>query len=72
VEIKINPICLTCKESVFVLKEYNKQHYETKHANKCDTYKGKFRQDQVVTLKKTISAKQKYLLERVKCQHAVR
>lgn len=53
VEIKTKPICLICNDAVSVLKEYNiKRHYETKHANKFDKYKGQFRQDQVNDLKK--------------------
>ena len=58
--IKTKPICLICNESVSVLKEYNiKRHYETKHANKFDKYKGQFRQDQVNDLKRKMSAQQK-------------
>ncbi|VEN48298.1 unnamed protein product [Callosobruchus maculatus] len=54
VEFKAKPICLVCSESVSVLKEYNiKRHYETKHANKFDKYKGQL---QVNDLKRKLSA----------------
>lgn len=57
VEFKTKPICLICNNSVSVLKEYNiKRHYETKHANKFDKYKGQFRVDQVNLLKRKLSA----------------
>ncbi|KAL3881241.1 hypothetical protein ACJMK2_027697 [Sinanodonta woodiana] len=57
VEFKTKPICLICNNSVSVMKEYNiKQHYEAKHANKFDKYKGQFRQDQVNNLKRKLSA----------------
>uniref|UniRef100_A0A6P7HAL3 General transcription factor II-I repeat domain-containing protein 2A-like n=1 Tax=Diabrotica virgifera virgifera TaxID=50390 RepID=A0A6P7HAL3_DIAVI len=59
VEFKTKPICLICNESVSVMKEYNiKRHYDTKHANKFDKYKGQFRQDQVNSLKRKLSAQQ--------------
>jgi hypothetical protein len=57
VEFKTKPICLICNNSVSVLKEYNiKRHYEAKHANEFDKYKGQFRQDQVNDLKRILSA----------------
>ncbi|XP_063989608.1 general transcription factor II-I repeat domain-containing protein 2-like [Diachasmimorpha longicaudata] len=59
VEFKTKPICLICNEYVSVMKEYNiKRHYETKHANKFDQYKGKFRKDQVKSLQIKFSAQE--------------
>ncbi|KAL3854537.1 hypothetical protein ACJMK2_013802 [Sinanodonta woodiana] len=57
VEFKTKPICLICNNSVSVMKEYNiKWHYEAKHANKFDKYKGQFQQVQVNDLKRNLSA----------------
>lgn len=34
--LKDKPVCLVCGASVSVIKEYNiRQHYETKHQDKC-------------------------------------
>jgi hypothetical protein len=71
VEIKTKPICLKCNESVSVLKEYNiKRHYEIKHANKFDKYKGQFRQDQVNDLKNFLHNK-RYLLQSIRGDETV-
>lgn len=52
-------ICLICKETVNVLKEYNiKRHYDTKHGNKYNEWSGQLRKDKVRDLKRTLTSQQ--------------
>ncbi len=40
-EVKSKAVCLVCKQSVAVLKEYNiRRHYETKHSAAFSKYNG--------------------------------
>lgn len=40
-EVKSKAVCLVCKQSVAVLKEYNiRRHYETKHSAAFSKYSG--------------------------------
>ena len=53
------PRCLTCNETVAVMKEYNiKKHYVTKHANMYEQFEGQVRKDKFQILKKSIKAQQ--------------
>lgn len=59
VEFRSKPVCLICRESVSVLKEYNvKRHYDTKHADKFHQYQGLIRHEKVSDLKKQLSGQQ--------------
>ncbi len=43
-EVKSKAVCLVCKQSVAVLKEYNiRRHYETKHSAAFSKYNGEER-----------------------------
>ncbi len=59
IEHKGNVICLICKESVSVTKNFNvKRHYNTKHASKYNGFQGSQRDDKINELKKALSAQQ--------------
>ncbi|XP_063820200.1 general transcription factor II-I repeat domain-containing protein 2-like [Pseudophryne corroboree] len=59
VEIDDKPVCLVCRESLSVLKEYNiKRHYETKHASKFNHLQGQPRVDKVNDLQKDLKRQQ--------------
>jgi hypothetical protein len=52
-------ICLICKESIFVLKEYNiRRHYETKHMTIFSKFTGKLRLDKLQSLQNNFSSQQ--------------
>lgn len=48
IENKGKPLCLICRESVSVFKEYNlKRHYDTQHLGKYSVLLGKARDAKV-------------------------
>ncbi|CAI6349474.1 unnamed protein product [Macrosiphum euphorbiae] len=52
-------ICLICKESIFVLKEYNiRRHYETKHKTTFSKFTEKLRLDKLQSLQNNFSSQQ--------------
>ena len=68
IDFNKKPICLICKESISVLKEYNiKRHYETKHASEYITFQVQFRKDKIIELKNNI-AKQHQIFNNMRCQ----
>ncbi|MBN3295885.1 GT2D2 protein, partial [Amia calva] len=53
VEQSLKRACLVCKESLAVMKEFTiRQHYETKHKEKCGSLEREQRLDKVAELKK--------------------
>ncbi|XP_058141943.1 general transcription factor II-I repeat domain-containing protein 2B isoform X2 [Dasypus novemcinctus] len=53
VEVQNIPICLICKQSMSVSKEYNlRRHYQTNHSKHCDQYTEKMREKKLHELKK--------------------
>lgn len=61
VEINNKALCLICRESVAVFKEYNlNRHYVQKHASRFDTYQGMIREDKVAELRRSLSSQQKF------------
>ena len=69
------PICLICKQSVSVIKEYNiKRHYDTNHGKIYDKFVGKLREEKFEELKKSLLHQPKLFdnirkenIESVKC-----
>lgn len=62
--VKEKPICLICKESMAVMKEYNlKRHYLTKHS-KFANIDGQTRLDKVHKLKNELMVQQKTFFKR--------
>jgi len=54
-------VCLICRESVTVLKDFNcKRHYKTKHASTFDDVKGAARNNKIEQLKEGLSAQQNF------------
>lgn len=52
-------ICLICKESISVLKEYNiRRHYETKHKATFSKFTEKLRLDKLQSLQNNFSSQQ--------------
>ncbi|XP_023227897.1 general transcription factor II-I repeat domain-containing protein 2A-like [Centruroides sculpturatus] len=59
-EVKGEALCLICRVSIPVFKEYNlRRHYAQKHASKFDAYQGMCRKDKVMVLKKDLISQQK-------------
>jgi len=49
IEIKNGALCLICKETISVFKDYNlKRHYLQKHTFKMDSYQGFFRKQKIL------------------------
>ncbi|KAM6156733.1 general transcription factor II-I repeat domain-containing protein 2B-like isoform 1-T1 [Erethizon dorsatum] len=60
VEVQNIPMCLICKQSMSVSKEYNlRRHYQTNHSKHYDRYTGQARDTKLEELKNGL---QKYLL----------
>lgn len=59
IEMKNGALCLICKETISVFKDYNlKRHYLQKHATKMDSYQGFFRKQKILELKTCLSSQQ--------------
>lgn len=59
IEMKNLALCLICKETISVFKDYNlKRHYLQKHATKMDSYQGIFRKQKILELKTCLSSQQ--------------
>lgn len=73
------PICLICKQSVSVIKEYNiKRHYDTNHGKIYDKFVGKLRDEKFEELKKSLLHQTKLFdnirkenIESVKCSYII-
>lgn len=64
IEFGSKALCLICKESIAVLKEYNIcRHYETKHTTKYSNYTGNLRLDKFIYLKRDLSSQQSIFQE---------
>ncbi|PNF22492.1 hypothetical protein B7P43_G14846, partial [Cryptotermes secundus] len=56
---KANAVCLICKDTVAVLKEYNiRRHYDTKHASTFSQFKEKQRSDKLESLRRCLRSQQ--------------
>ena len=63
VQCKEKAVCLICKETVSVFKEFNiRRHYETRHGEQCASLQGQVRRDEVTKLKCGLAAQQSTLL----------
>jgi hypothetical protein len=59
IEMKNVALCLICKETISVFKNYNlKRHYLQKHAAKMDSYQWFFRKQKILELKTCLSSQQ--------------
>ena len=58
VEHRGTPTCLVCAEKVAVVKEYNRRHYSTRHAEEYAKYRGDEREKRVTDLKKCFTWQQ--------------
>lgn len=59
ININNKAICLICKETVNVFKEFNlRRHYDTKHKSEYDQLHSQFRQNKIDSLKKSLQAQQ--------------
>ncbi len=62
-EVKSKAVCLVCKQSVAVLKEYNiRRHYETKHSAAFSKYSGEVRKQKANELLAKLRSEQSALL----------
>ncbi len=62
-EVKSKAVCLVCKQSVAVLKEYNiRRHYETKHSAAFSKYNGEERKKKANELLAKLRSEQSGLL----------
>lgn len=60
-EIRNNCVCLICKETVAVFKEYNvKRHYQKLHADMYDKITGKERSEKLKQLEASLISQQQY------------
>ncbi len=60
-EVKSKAVCLVCKQSVAVLKEYNiRRHYETKHSAAFSKYNGEERKKKANELLAKLRSEQRY------------
>ena len=65
------PLCLVCKQTIAVMKEYNvKQHYETLPKMQYKEYSGKSRIDVAIRLKREYQKEKKVLSNFIKPQTA--
>ena len=63
------PLCLVCKQTIAVMKEYNvKRHYETLHKKQYEEYSGKSRIDVAIRLKREYQKEKKVLSNFIKPQ----
>ena len=54
-ELKGKPTCLICMQNIAVVKEYNiRRHYNSKHASKYDKFSGKFHEEHLKELQKSL------------------
>lgn len=61
IEIRNNCVCLICKETVAVFKEFNmKRHYQTKHAEAYDKITGNERSEKLKHLEASLISQQQY------------
>ena len=60
-ENKGNCVCLICKETVALFKDFNvKRHYQTKHANTYDKLTGSDRAEKVKQLQAALASQQRF------------
>ncbi len=70
-EVKSKAVCLVCKQSVAVLKEYNiRRHYETKHSAAFSKYNGEERKKKANELLAKLRSEQSALLRPSSAQEA--
>ena len=63
------PLCLVCKQTIAVMKDYNvKRHYETLHKKQYEEYSGKSRIDVAIRLKREYQKEKKVLSNFIKPQ----
>ncbi|KAG0433363.1 General transcription factor II-I repeat domain-containing protein 2 [Dictyocoela muelleri] len=62
------PVCLLCKESIAVNKEYNlRRHFSSKHPDR-NKFTSKYRRDEIEKLKKDLCSQQQ-MFSNIRSQH---